>query len=441
MSFHTKRSPSQAKRFLSCPGALALCDSLPEDQKNQSSDAARLGTATHGLIERCLKEGSHPEDYRDRIIELIGDEESVSILRANAKMPEAGRVFFIVDSDIIDGAELMTTYVRQRCKELGVDESALQLETRTNPLPDRDDTSGTADVTIDGWPEILEVVDYKNGYNVVEHEDNEQLLAYLLGKALEAEFAHETYRVTVVQPNAGHEDGRVRSFTVTKKELLEFQARYRKGIDRCEVAEESFEKLPHGKTVNEVWAGNFLKAGDHCLFCDAQAVCPARAKLAQAHAKMDFAEEPEEFQFTQREADVARILEWAPQMEALIRAANLYAQRSMESGHHVPGFKLVRGRSTRKWRPELTEKDIVRDLTKGGWIKDKSALFSKPELLSGPQVEQLIPKDRRDVFNEVFLHKPEGSLTVAAERDPRPGVKCSAADDFADADEDDLDFG
>jgi hypothetical protein len=201
---HTKRSPSQAKKFGACAGTLAFCESLPPEQRGVSGEAARIGTCTHKLIEHTLRNGEEPEAYRGRMIEIVNegeDNEETKILRAGAKTPGAGRVWYEVDSAMIDGATMMTDYVRKRCAELGMKESDLQLETRTNPLPDRDDTSGTADVTLDAWPLLLELADYKNGYLEVEHKDNDQLLAYLLGKALEMDMTHECYRVTVVQPN------------------------------------------------------------------------------------------------------------------------------------------------------------------------------------------------------------------------------------------------
>lgn len=444
MSFHTKRSPSQSHRFLECPGTFAMCDTLDEIHRNQAGIAAQMGTAAHALSERCLREGSNPEDYRGRIIEIIDD--GASILRAGAKTPGRNRVFFEVDSDMIDGTELHTTYVRQRCKELGIAESDLELESRTNPLPDRDDTSGTADVTIKAFPAVLEVVDYKNGYNLVDHEDNDQLLAYLLGKALEEKFAYETYKVTVVQPNAPHVEGRVRSFPATRKELLAFQKRYRAGIEKCEEAEAD-AVASEAPAEQEAWSERWLKSGEHCLFCDAQAVCPARKKLAQQHAKLDFAEEPRELVLatdsTKTAEDVARILDWAPQMETLIKAASLYAQRSMESGHTIPGYKLVRGRSNRKWRDDIAEAILVAEIASEFKIA-RDRLFTKPEMLSGPQVEKLLPAKLRKKFSDNYLFKPEGALTVAAASDPREAITCSAGDDFAaieDDTADELDFG
>ena len=213
MAFHTKRSPSQAKKFLACAGSLKMADLVPEELRQGSGPAALLGTAMHAYNERCLAEGSDPESYLDRIILYIESDDpekddSVSFLKPNAKTPKPDKTFWIIDEGMIDNSNLLVGYARRRCAELGIDPMALQLETRTNPLPDRDDTSGTADVTLDAWPEVLEVIDYKNGFVLVEHEDNEQTMAYLTGKAVETDFSHENYVVTIVQPNSPHHAGR-----------------------------------------------------------------------------------------------------------------------------------------------------------------------------------------------------------------------------------------
>jgi hypothetical protein len=437
MSFHAKRSPSQAKRFMTCPGTFAICETVPDMHRNLSSNAARLGTATHGLVERCLTEGSNPADYEDRIIELIGDEETVSILRKGAKVPGPGRVFFIVDDDMISAAEFCTTYVRERCKELGVDEKSLELESRTNPLPERDpdETSGTADITIPAWPVLLEVVDYKNGYLTVEHISNPQLMAYLLGKALESDWSYEEYQITVVQPNAGHAEGRIRPFKATKKELLAFQKEYRAAIEKCEEAEAAFTG-----EVTDDWAQQYLEPGDHCTFCDAQPICPARRALAQMAAGVDFDDEPRELEVPDNIEAVTAVLRWRDSIESLIRACDGWLQRHMENGFEAPGFKMVRGKSTRIL-VDMPESKLVAAILKGKFVTDKAKLYTKPALLSGPQIEKLVPRKRREEFNEKFLVKPEGRLIVVPEDDPRERVDRSAGDDFADDAGDEFDFG
>jgi hypothetical protein len=466
MSFHAARSPSKAKQFSNCPGTLAICNLLPPEQRNQSGDAARLGTATHCLIEEALGNAKEPADYEGRII-LLDEEDYASVLKPNAKTPARDKKFYIVDAEMIESATVMTDYVRGRCEEFGIDPSkivpagktgeGLQLETRTNPLPERDDTSGTADVTIDAWPDMLEVVDYKNGFLLVEHEDNDQTMCYLLGKAIERKFAHSAYRATIVQPRCQGVDP-IRPFEVTKKQLLDFQKEYRRKIGTCEKAEAEFESVADkGVDSNgfKRWAKEWLKSGGHCTFCDAQAICPARIKAAEDQAQLDFADEPREIEILpptkpkktgelpQDIAQVSQILKWAPFLEALIAAANLYAQRAMEAGYEVPGQKLVRKRSVRKLNPDIAEPDLVAALVKGKFVPDKAKLYTKPKLLSGPQIEKIVPKAKRKSFNEKFLIKPDGGLTIAPESDPREAVVLDVGADFGAIEDhtDEEDFG
>ena len=93
--------------------------------------------------------------------------------------------------------------------KLAVERGELKLEARVNPLPERDDTGGTADVTIDIWPDLLEIADYKNGTGVyVPIENNWQTRSYLLGRAVVenpedlGEYNH--YRHSIGQPRHHH---------------------------------------------------------------------------------------------------------------------------------------------------------------------------------------------------------------------------------------------
>lgn len=465
MTFHAKRSPSGAKKFLTCAGSLAFAAAIPEELRRPGGgSAANLGTATHSIVEHSLKHAKQPADFVDRIIVVFErkDGESSSMLRPGAKMPkqEADKEIFIVDQAMTETADVCVDYVRARCVELGVAEKELQLETRTNPLPDRDDTSGTADITIPArLAGVLEVVDFKNGYLVVDHEDNDQARAYLLGKAIEYDFEFETYRTTIVQPRTQHAEGPVRWKEYTADELKEFQKTYAAGIKKCEKAEAAFEKItdtidadktPVDHTNFPAWSEKFLKAGDHCTFCDAGGMCPTRRKAAEDQALIEFADPPGDIQLPAvqgsrmavgtTEEQVARILSWAPFLDDLVKAATLYAHRAMEAGYDIPGFKLVARRSNRKLKPG-TAKDLADEIVEAGYVKDRKALFSKPELLSGPQIEKLVPKKMRKKFNADFLIKPDNGTAIAPVDDPRASVEPrNPGDDFEDAPEE-LDFG
>jgi hypothetical protein len=133
-----------------------------------------------------------------------------------------------------------------------------------------------------------------------------------------------------------HEDGRIRSVDATKEELLAFQKEYAKRIAKCEEAEARFEtNVPMGPLTSaefDVWAAKYLKAGDHCTFCDAKAVCPAYVAATLSKRRNDFAgfdEEPEGLTVPDHEEGIARILAWAPHMESLIAAARAWAYRAI----------------------------------------------------------------------------------------------------------------
>lgn len=459
MTFHTKRSPSQAKKFRTCAGSLAMGAHVPEELRARGGAAAMLGTVVHSIVEHSLKNGNHPSDYLERIVVVFErkDGDSSKMLKVGAKLPKAGadEKIYIVDSQMCEGADVATEYVRRRCLELGVEESELQLETRTNPLPERDDTSGTADVTIVARVEsVLELVDFKNGYMVVDHVDNDQARAYILGKAIEYNFEFDTYITTIVQPNAEHAEGRVRSQEFTADDLRAFQKEYRASVKKCEKAEAAFEKngVDGDGDVTPEWADKWLVAGGHCTFCDAGPACPTRRKAAQELAKIEFDDKPSTIQLPAvrdndrevvgtTEEQVARILAWAPFMDDLIKSASLYAHRAMEAGYDIPGFKLVARRSNRKLKPGAP-REIADEIIAEGFIKDRKAMYHPAELKSGPQLEKLVPKKLWKKFNAAFLIKPDTGTTIAPIDDPRASVEPrSIADDFEDEPTEELDFG
>lgn len=439
---HAHYSPSGSERFHGCSGAPAFALKLPKEHKDKSGPAAQLGTAAHGLLEKCLTDMKAPSAFRDRIIELIGEEEGFSMLKPSAKAPGAGRIWFIVDEDMVEGVTEAYEYVLNRCEELFVDPAdALIMEGRTNPLPDRDDTSGTADVTIDVKPFLLEVVDYKNGFVTVEHVDNPQLLSYLCGRAEDTGWAHEMYRITVVQPNGFHPEGTTRSYEVTKDELRAFQVKHRTAVEKCDAAEAA---LNDAGRVTDEWQQEWLTAGDHCTMCPAAAICIVKRQSMQAEARKDFADLPPtdeeidaEVQNLERAAEVAQ---WGPAVKKYIESAQKYLINAYDAGRQVPG-KMVRKNTKRVWGKEaegLTPAELAVRLVKEGYISDNERALllttTEPKLIGGPAVEKLVPAAKRAAFAAAYLHKPSGALEWAPEEDKRRAVNPGdgARADFAD---------
>jgi hypothetical protein len=431
---HAKKSPSGAKRLHECSGALAYVDSLPEEMKSGAGAAARLGTASHALLE----------------------ETGCVMLKPTAKLPkkpeERARTYE-VDDDMILNVDLAFVYVESQCERLDMPMSRLQLETKTNPVPDRDDTTGTADITIDAWPELLEVVDYKNGRVTVEHEDNPQVLAYLAGRAHDTGWAHDTYQITVVQPNGRHEEGKVRSFEVSREALMAFVDKHRAAAERADLAADMFEAngghvegpaSPDDDIIAPTWAETFLKAGPHCddSFCEARLVCPVFKAWRKAQVPIDFDDAADTLPDPTLELaaeEALRIKRAAPYMLAMMKLANSFLFREAKEGRHH-GTKFVRRRSYRRWKPgpdgePRNGHEIAREMVEAGYISDneRAQLFTVPELITGPQAEKLIAtKKLRDKFSGEFLHKPEGGLKLVLDTDPGEPVELSAASDFDD---------
>ena len=475
MSKHARLSASKTKWWWGCAGGIAVCETYrPEPE--QSGHHAQMGTAAHKLGETCLREGSDPDDYLDRVIviqELEGGDEEAVILKFGAKTPPSTMKFFIVDQDMADAVGKHVSYVRRRCLELGlcghepvelnlgamvaalVTSGAVRLEQRVNPLPERDDTGGTGDVIIDAWPTLVEVVDYKNGAGVfVPVEGNMQTRSYGLGVLREPGGAdYEAVRCTITQPRhyQASPDG-VMSEDLTAKELVTWGDDLRMAASRVDdarsiVAASSDEP----EALAELDRHGLLTVGDdgsHCQYCPLRLPCPASMRKAQELAAADFDDQPHELEAPSGDNSLTMFLPWVPFLDSLCKTAMGLAERRLMSGGSLPGWKVVRKKSTgRKFRTHREVGDEMMEISTEQLISElcsefglsRQDLFSAPELKSGPQVEKLIKKgdgksaaDRKKDFSDKYLYSPPGGLTIAPESDARQPVQVDPAGDFND---------
>ena len=481
MTGHARLSASQTKQWAACPGSVAYLEAHPE-LGGSSGYHAQHGTAAHALVERCLKEGSEPSEYKGRLIEILEGEngdEGTSILKKGAKWPkQATRIVFEVDVDMYEAVECMTDYVRNRCVELDlvpdevlfgegpslakvvtdlVKKGTVRLEAKVIPLPERDDTGGTGDVIIDAWPTLLEIVDYKHGSGVfVPVDGNEQLRSYGLGALQEAGADdYENVRYTICQPRHlnSPRDGIMYEET-TAKELMDWKHWLTAAADRVDDAR---AMIADGATLEELFESGFLSVGEdggHCTFCDLKSttgsVCPAALAKVQEQAMTDFDDDPADIDSTASANHLAVLLPWIPFIDKWAKAIVAEAEQLLMSGGKIDGRKVVRKRSSgrkyieqRKIAPEkegdeptyvdVTEADRVEALV--GYGADEADLYTKPVFLSGPKAEKLIPKKDRQEFSDNFMYTPEGGLTIAPESDKREAVLIDPASDFDDVED------
>lgn len=371
---------------MACPGSVRLIAALPEPLRDRRSVYAAEGSAAHELGELCLKEGKPARDFLGM---AIGVEDWDDAFEVTEEMAEAVQVYV----DLVDDL---------RARHPGAQE---WIEFRTKPFADRDDLGGTGDfVLLEAFGDLY-VVDYKHGKGVpVEVERNPQLMTYGLGALRGCGGADDVDRVhiVVVQPRAPHPDGPVRTWTITARELVEWGETMRAAADA------TYE--PDAQLVD----------GGHCRFCPAKATCPKLRGAVQEQVLVAFDQPvPEEVEprlpDLRDPTQVGRALEYVPLIDEWCRAVEGAALRLAESGARIPGFKLVRKRSNRRWRDAAEVERKLR--AKAGVSVDT---FMEPRKLMGPaKVEKVVGKK----WVERHAEKPEGGLTLAPASDGREAVE------------------
>lgn len=186
---------------------------------------------------------------------------------------------------------------------------------------------GTCDCLLIG-DGILHIIDFKYGQGVpVNPERNPQLMYYALGAYALFEGIEEvsTVRLSIVQPRMQEEP---QTWVVSLADLLTWAR---------EVLQPAAEMAWKGK-------GEFC-TGPHCRFCKAHPAC--RAWKDKYGPLAGFEPYPEPATLSDEELG-----EWLQKLEGLAayaRDLEEYAQQALMGGRTLPGWKLVQGRSTRKW--------------------------------------------------------------------------------------------
>jgi hypothetical protein len=97
---------------------------------------------------------------------------------------------------------------------------------------------------------------------------------------------------------------------------------------------------------------------------------------------------------------------------------------AISHGKEWPGFKLVEGRSVRKY---ANEDDVANAAKEAGYTD-----IYEHKIITITAMEKLMGKKK---FNEILgglVVKPPGKPTLVADTDKRPAISSSAAKDFMD---------
>jgi hypothetical protein len=153
--------------------------------------------------------------------------------------------------------------------------------------------------------------------------------------------------------------------------------------------------------------------GAHCRFCKARFTCRARAKEA---IEADF-KEPDLLS----DDEIAELLKKVDEIEKWAKDIQEYARSKAEQGTKFTGWKLVEGRSVRKFSDAEA---VAHRLFAEGY--GEAELYER-SLKTITALEKSIGKKR---FNELvadLISKPTGKPTLVPEDDKRPEYNSLAA--------------
>ena len=364
MSNHAILSASGAHRWLNCTPSARLELNFPDS----SGESAKEGTFAHALAELKLNNFIEPQESNNRKLKAMKKNDFYS--------PEL--------------EEYVDEYVEMVIEKLVSSGGQLIIESRLDFSDYVPKGFGRGDAIILG-DNTIEVCDLKYGRNVpVSAVDNPQLRLYGLGALSEygAFMDAETVTMTICQPR----NGGISSETLTVKELTDW------GNTIRAIAETAFKG--EGSTC----------AGEWCRFCKARVRCRALA---------DYNLELEKFTSTDLLTDdeMAEVLERAEKLKTWVNKITEYAYDEAVNGRHWKGFKLVEGRSFRRY---ISESDVIKTLKEEGFKEDD---FLKPrELQTITGLEKLLGKKKFSELLGDFIDKPAGKPVLVPESDKRPAI-------------------
>lgn len=369
-SKHAVLSASASHRWLACPPSALLCAGAYD----KPSEFAQQGTEAHSLCEYKLKralgvEIENPTDnllYYDEEMEQCAEDYAQYIMAQVARAKATCRDPIVLVEQHLDYSEWVP------------------------------DGFGTGDCVIvaDG---TIRLVDFKYGLGVlVEAEHNSQLMCYALGALALFDIIYDVREIemTIFQPRRAN----ISTYRMSRAELLAWAD---------DVLAPTAELAAKGE-------GEFC-AGAHCQFCHVKATCRKRAEYNLTLAQYDF-----QMPNALRDEEIEIILGKADEFKNWVSDVQEYALQQALSGKVWQGYKVVEGRSNRRYTDEVA---VINAVERAGYCPYEQ------KLLTVTNMTKLLGKER---FNEVlgrYIEKPPGKPTLVPMSDKRPAMS-NAVNDF-----------
>ena len=374
MPKHAFLSASASDRWLHCPPSAKLC----AQEEDTGSPYALEGSDAHELCQYELEKQ----------------------LGRNAKDPRPNLTYY--NEEMQEGADGYVAFVMEQLaaiKETCPDPAVL-VEQTLDFSRWVNHGFGTGDCVIIA-DDLLQIIDYKYGLGVLvsasgtDGTGNSQLKLYALGAIDTFGDLYDIKRVrlSIYQPRRQNID----SYDMTVENLLRWADN-----TLAPIAKLAFDG-----------EGDF-SAGDHCVFCKIRATCRKRAEYNQNLARYDFAPPP-----TLSSEEIAEILPQLDQLTSWADDLKTWALQEAIKGTSFPGFKLVEGRSNRRFTDENIVAKIVTEAGYDAWERKLQTITSLTKQMG------------RKTFNELlgsYIEKPQGKPVLVPTSDSRPTFNQAATD-------------
>jgi hypothetical protein len=369
---HAVLSASSSHRWLNCTPSARLCESY----EDKGSDYAAEGTDAHSLCEFRLKQA----------LGIPADDPIEGLSWYNEEMEDCATSYASYVAELLEVA-------KQTCKD-----PTVMIEQRVDFSRWVAEGFGTADCIVIA-DDVMNIVDYKHGKGVeVSADSNPQMMLYALGalELFDGIYDIDKICMTIYQPRKSN----ISVFDIKKADLLAWAQN---------------ELMQKAKLAYE-GQGEF-HCGEWCRFCKAKVECRERANTNLKLARYDF-EEPALLD----DSEIADILGKVDELTAWASDVKEYALQRAISGKEWSGWKLVEGRSNRKYTNESFVANTV-----------ENAGFDPYEhkVLGITAMQKMLGKSRFEELLAPYIEKPQGKPTLVPESDKRPAMN-TAKNDFTE---------
>ena len=366
MSNHAILSASGSHRWLNCLPSARLELEFP----NKETTAAAEGSAAHELCEHKLRKALKMRSKRP-VSSYHSDE-----------MEEHTDAY-------VDFVLEQVATVKQSCMD-----PLVLIEQRLDFSYYVPQGFGTGDCILIS-NERLHIIDFKYGVGVlVDSIENPQMKLYALGalEIYDSLYDIKEVSMTIFQPRRDH----VSTWTIPVEELKDWA--------------ENELRIKAQKAING--EGHYLP-GEWCTFCRAAVKCRARAEEKLKLAQLEFKLPP-----LLTDTEIEEILLILPDLTKWGNEIMTYATHAaINHGKEWNGFKVVEGRSTRKYKDE----NAVAEVAKVNGYKD---IFHQ-SIITLTEMEKLMGKKQFQELMGELIYKAPGKPTLVQASDKRKAISVS----------------